>query len=221
MKTLSEIDTTSKRAARGAGFSWGIAEEVGKNMRLLELYGLPGIKNLNKFLKDYKEKQFQKITLISETNNSNKYPFCPIILGTNFIDQVNLLDKKSNIQISNVAFPILFLPFVCRASEIIGKKIFLKIEEKEFLLNLNQSIYSNYLKNEILESCNKINISSNFIEKEFPKLVNTMEVNLLENEDNFTDDEWNNLYKLSEETFVEESDSLKEGAAGAGLTDND
>ena len=59
------------------------------------------------------------------------------------------------------------------------------------------------------------------IEKEFPKLVNTIEVNLLENEDNFTDDEWNNLYKLSEETFVEESDSLKEGAAGAGLTDND
>ena len=87
MKTLSEIDTTSKRAARGAGFSWGIAEEIGKNMRLLELYGLPGIKNLNKFLKDYKEKQFQKVTLISDTNNANKYPFCPIILGVNFIDQ--------------------------------------------------------------------------------------------------------------------------------------
>ena len=58
MKTLSEIDTTSKRAVRGAGFSWGIAEEVGKNMRLLELFGLPGIKNLNQFLKNYKEKQF-------------------------------------------------------------------------------------------------------------------------------------------------------------------
>ncbi len=37
----------------------------------------------------------------------------------------------------------------------------------------------------------------------------------------FTEDEWKNLYKLSEDTFVEESDSLKEGAAGAGLTDND
>ena len=203
MKTLSEIDTTSKRAARGAGFSCGIAEEIGKNMRLLELYGLPGIKNLNKFLKDYKEKQFQKITLISETNNSNKYPFCPIILGTNFIDQVNLLDKKNNIQISNVAFPILFLPFVCRASEIIGKKIFLKIEEKEFLLNLNQSIYSNYLKNEVLEICNKINIS------------------FIENNNSFNENEWKELYKLSEDTFVEETESLKIGAAGAGLTDND
>ena len=203
MKTLSEIDTTSKRAARGAGFSWGIAEEVGKNMRLLELFGLPGIKNLNQFLKDYKEKQFQKITLISETNNSNKYPFCPIILGTNFIDQVNLLDKKNNIQISNVAFPILFLPFVCRASEIIGKKIFLKIEEKEFLLNLNQSIYSNYLKNEVLEICNTINIS------------------FIENNNSFNENEWKELYKLSEDTFVEETESLKIGAAGAGLTDND
>ena len=60
MKTLSEIDTTSKRATRGAGFSWGIAEEVGKNMRLLELFGLPGIKNLNQFLKDYKKKKISK-----------------------------------------------------------------------------------------------------------------------------------------------------------------
>ena len=203
MKSLSEIDTTSKRATRGAGFSWGIAEEVGKNMRLLELFGLSGIKNLNKYLKDYKKKQFKKITLISDINEANKYPFCPIILGTNFIDQINLLDKKNNIQILNVAFPILFLPFVSRASEIIGKRIFLKIEEKEFLLNLNQSIYSNYLKNEILENCNKINI------------------NFLENNNLFNENEWNELYKLSEDTFVEETESLKIGAAGAGLTDND
>ena len=203
MKTLSEIDTTSKRATRGAGFSWGIAEEVGKNMRLIELFGLPGVKNLNKFLKDYKEKEFHKITLISDTNNANKYPFCPIILGTNFIDQVNLLDKKINIEVSNVAFPILFLPFVSRASEIIGKKIFLKFEEKEFLLNLNQSIFSNYLKNEILEVCSKISIS------------------FVENQNSFNENEWKELYKLSEDTFVEESESLKIGAAGAGLTDND
>ncbi len=203
MKSLSEIDTTSKRAAKGTGFSWGISEEIGKNMRLLELFGLPGIKNLNKYLKDYKKKQFQKIALISEINETKKNPFCPIILGTNFIDQVNLFDKKNNIKIINVAFPILFLPFVSRASEVIGKRIFLKIDEKEFLLNLNQSIYSNYLKNEILENCNSISI------------------NFIENNNSFNENEWKELYKLSENTFVEETESLKIGAAGAGLTDND
>ena len=102
-----------------------------------------------------------------------------------------------------MAFPILFLPFVSRASEIIGKRIFLKIEEKEFLLNLNQSIYSNYLKNEVLEICNTINIS------------------FIENNNSFNENEWKELYKLSEDTFVEETESLKIGAAGAGLTDND
>ena len=58
MKSLSEIDTTSKRASKAAGYTWGIAEEVGKNIRLLEMFGLPGIKNLNDFYKKKKEQQF-------------------------------------------------------------------------------------------------------------------------------------------------------------------
>ena len=48
-----------------------------------------------------------------------------------------------------------------------------------------------------------------------------IEVIFLENADTFTNSDWKNLYKMSEDTFVEESDSLKQGAAGAGLTDND
>ena len=38
MKSLSEIDTTSKRASRAMGFSWGESEEIGKSIRLLELF---------------------------------------------------------------------------------------------------------------------------------------------------------------------------------------
>ena len=38
MKSLSEIDTTAKRASRAAGYSWGISEEVGKNIKLLEFF---------------------------------------------------------------------------------------------------------------------------------------------------------------------------------------
>ncbi len=56
MKSFNEIDTVSKRASRAAGFSWGIAEEVGKNIRMLEFFGLPGIKNLNHFYKKKKIK---------------------------------------------------------------------------------------------------------------------------------------------------------------------
>jgi len=147
--------------------------------------------------------RIENLNLISENNSSSNNPYCPITLGVSFLDQINVLEKLKKIEFKNVAYPIIFISFISRSSEIIGKKINVKIDEKKMLLNLN------------------VNIISNFIDQEFPKIADKIEVNLLENEDNFTDDEWNNLYKLSEETFVEESDSLKEGAAGAGLTDND
>ena len=37
MRSLSEIDTIVKRASKGVGYSWGIAEEVGKNIAKLAL----------------------------------------------------------------------------------------------------------------------------------------------------------------------------------------
>ena len=97
----------------------------------------------------------------------------------------------------------IFLAFVSRASEIIGKKIHINLDKKEIILNLNLNIYSNVSNND------------------FPSIANRLEISFLENIDNFSEEEWKNLYKLSEDTFVEESESLKQGGAGAGLTDND
>ena len=167
-----------------------------------QMFGLPGIKNLNYYFKKYKKQKFQNITLISKLNSS-KISYCPIITGVNFLDQINILQELDEITFENVACPVLLVPFLSRASEIVGKKIFLKIDEKEFLLNLNQSIYSNYLKNEILENSSTVNIS------------------FIENNNLFNENEWKELYRLSEDTFVEETESSKIGAAGAGLTDND
>ena len=59
MKSLSEIETLSKRASKAAGYSWGIAEEVGKGVRLLELFGLAGIKNLNEYFKSKANNQLK------------------------------------------------------------------------------------------------------------------------------------------------------------------
>ena len=49
MRSYSEIDTIVKRSTKAKGFSWGVAEEIGKNIKQLELFGLPGIKNLIKY----------------------------------------------------------------------------------------------------------------------------------------------------------------------------
>ena len=202
MISFSEIDTTVKRASKAVGFSWGIAEEMGKNIRLLEMFGLPGIKNINQYFKIYKHERFEDIKTILKSNVSNKY-YCPILTGTNFFDQSSTILELNEVEIKNLAFPLLFIPFISRTSEVMGKRIFLKIDNKEFLFNFNQSIYSNYLSGDIIEKSEIIKLK------------------ILENKNSFSENEWIELYKLSENTFVEESDELKEKSAGAGLTDND
>ena len=202
MISFSEIETTVKRATKSIGFSWGIAEEVGKNTRLLEMFGLPGIKNINQYFKIYNKDSFENINIYSRSNISKKF-YCPIIAGVNFFDQSSSISELKQIEINNLAFPLLFIPFVSRTSEIVGKRIFLKADNKEFLFNYNQSIYSNYLSGDIVEKSDKINLQ------------------FLENTNSFSENEWSELYKISENTFVEETDELKQKGAGAGLTDND
>ena len=202
MISFSEIETTAKRATRSMGFSWGIAEEVGKNIRSLEMFGLPGIKNINQYFKIYNNKIFENINIFSRLNVSKKF-YCPIIAGINFFDQSSTISEFKQIEINNLAFPLLFIPFVSRTSEIMGKRIFLKLDKKEFLFNFNQSIYSNYLSGDIVEKSEKIYLQ------------------FLENKNSFSEEDWSQLYKISENTFVEESEESKKKAAGAGLTDND
>ena len=203
MKSLSEIETTVKRASKAIGYSWGEAEEIGKCIRLLELFNLPGIKHVNEYYEEKKKNKFENLNLFKENNLPTINSFCPLILGISFLDQIKILENNKIIEFSNVAYPILFLSFLSRSSEIIGKKIKIQIDQNEILLNLNVNIYSN------------------FMSLEFPKIAHRLKVKFYENKDNFSEDDWKSLYKLSEKTFVDETDSLKTGGAGAGLTDND
>ncbi len=202
MRSFSEIETISKRASRGAGFSWGVSEEIGKSVRLLEMFGLPGILYLKSYLERISNQNFQKITLISAENISNNIPYCPISVGVNFMDQTHNLEKIDKINFSNLAYPLLAVPFLSRSSEIIGKKILLNLENFKFLFNYNQSIFSNF-------DCSLITKTSKFL------------ISFNQNEDSFDKMTWDTLYKISQKTFVDETESSKQTSAGAGLTDND
>ena len=201
MRSLSEIDTTSKRASKAAGYSWGISEEIGKAIRSLELFGLPGITNLNLYLKKIKKDHPKKMSKIDKENESKE--LCPIYCGVAFLDQCKELEKLKNIKFYNVNYPLLLLPFISKSSEILGKKILIRFDNTSFLTNFNKSIL---LKN---------------IDEQICHLTSEIRIEFLENKNSFPEQDWKELYKLSEETFVEETDSLRSKGAGAGLTDND
>ncbi len=204
MRTSSEIETISKRATRAAGFPWGIAEEIGKNIKTLELLSLTGIENLNLYLRSVKGKQVHGPKEICADNRLESAGYCPFYTGSALLDSANKVEEISNLTFHSVNFPILLIPFLNRLSEKIGKKILLRIDDVDFLLNLNKFI----------------SVSKDFegIVIESAKIVR---IEVLENENSFSEKIWDELYDLSSETFVEETDRLKENAAGAGLADND
>jgi hypothetical protein len=167
------------------------------------MFGLPGIKNLNNYYKKRNKENFENLNLINADNRLINSKFCPIKVGINFLDQIRILENLNKINFEKMAYPLLFLPFLSRSSEIIGKRLLVKFDKDEFLLNFNNNIYSNFLKKEVVELADNVSIS------------------FVNNKDSFLESEWKELYKLSENTFVEETDSLKKIGAGAGLTDND
>ena len=203
MITFSEIETTTKRASKAAGFSWGVAEEIGKSIRSLELFGLPGIINLNKYLKKIKKKHPKKVIKIEKKNKTKDKELCPIYSGIAFLDRCLELEKLKSLKFYNVSYPLLMLPFISRASEMMSKKILVQFDKSSFLLNFDKSIFSKD------------------IEKQAQSIAKVVNIEFMENKNSFSKQDWKELYKLSEETFVDESDSLKKTGAGAGLTDND
>ena len=203
MISFSEIETTTKRASKAAGFSWGVAEEIGKSIRSLELFGLPGVINLNLYLKKIKKKHPQKVEKIEKENKIEGKELCPIYSGVAFLDRCLELEKLQSLKFYNVNYPLLMLPFISRASEIMSKKILVQYDNTSFLLNFDKSIFS---KN---------------INKQAQLQANIVSIEFIENKNSFSEQDWRELYKISEETFVDESESSKSKAAGAGLTDND
>ncbi len=204
MRTSSEIITVSKRAAKASGFSWGISEEIGKNINLLEMFNLSGVENFNQYLKEKDSLNLERSFDIANLNTNNSSVCCPIFLGITLLDNSNKMLDLREIKFSSLAYPLIFLPFIQRISYNIGKSINLNFDDIQLELHLNNTLSINKdLKGKIIKS------------------AQTVTIRVRENEDSFSSKVWDELYQLSTNTFVEENERLKSNAAGAGLVDND
>ena len=204
MRSSSEIITVSKRATKAAGYSWGVAEEVGKNIDVLELIGIAGIENLKSYLSDIKNKTPIAPNVIESQNKIDNESLCPILTGICLIDDFKNIEILKEIIFYNVSFPLLMIPFISRLSFLIGKRVSIEIDEYKFKFNLDKYMFSNSdINSLILENAENVRIT------------------VFENEDSFSQEVWDELYELSTDTFVEENEKLKSTAAGAGLEDND
>ncbi len=116
--SLNEIEALSKRAARGSGLSWGLAEEAAKGTRWLAAFGLPGPELLADLLELNDRRAEIDVSPIA-LEGVWKAPagrMSPIIAGASLSDCAERLLAIGEIRLQDVSYPLLLVPFLAGAA---------------------------------------------------------------------------------------------------------
>ena len=116
--SLSEIQSQCRKAARGAGLTWGLADEAGKAARWLSSFGMRGPYLLARLLPGMEGLPYETLRPVSTqgTWRGVQGPLCPLITGALLSDVAGQLEAGRRIEIASVAFPLFMVPFLGQAS---------------------------------------------------------------------------------------------------------
>lgn len=125
--SLNEIEGLSKKAARGAGLSWGLAEEAGKAARWLSEHGLNGLALLGEQLRLDDGIAYQELAPLVDKGHwqAASRPMCPLIAGATLSDHVQLLSELGELVLTSVSHPLLLAPFASRMAQCLGRPVHL------------------------------------------------------------------------------------------------
>lgn len=117
--SLNEIEALAKKAARGAGYSWGIAEEAGKAVRWLHQYNQDGCTALCGLLRKIDGSELhQHYPDATSVRSSEKWHaqdrlMCPLMSGAVLSDRALILGQ-SRLVLCNLLAPTLLFYFASR-----------------------------------------------------------------------------------------------------------
>lgn len=120
----NEVEAMVKKASRGVGYEWGMAEEAAKAVRWLNTFDLKGCEAIAHLL-----------TIIDETNSPLRQSFdidgvwkiegntlCPLQAGTVLSDFAFHLTSRP-IKMGSVHQPVLLIPFGVAAARQLGRLV--------------------------------------------------------------------------------------------------
>lgn len=121
--SLNETESLCLKAARGAGYSWGLAEEVGFAASKLASIGIDATAPILALLLDKQGTPTSSGAprpVSGHWQSMDQQPLCPIRLGAAMVDSALISDGPFNreMRLDPVAAPILLLPFLARAAQI-------------------------------------------------------------------------------------------------------
>ena len=128
--SLSQNETESlcMKAARGVGFSWGLAEEAGVAVGWLCIHGIDCTAQFLSLLTDRLSDPStcgRPVPTPGNWRGDSERMLCPIATGAALLDSALLGDGpvKRTTEIASVSMPILLLPFLARAAKVCAQPL--------------------------------------------------------------------------------------------------
>ena len=216
--SLNEVETYGRRAARGAGMSWGLAEEAGKASRWLAERGLPGVELLVRLLTANDGRSYASMAPVITDGRwqAVEGALCPVCTGAALSDRIDVLARGEEICLGALAYPLLLAPFLDHSWRFDDASHELRWP------NVCVSIFANGVTLEcerppayLSERVDEVNVSVGTQRKGNPTHrprtggVNTpLSV-------------WRAMDALAKRTYVPATEESRARGAGAGPTDND
>jgi hypothetical protein len=110
--SLNEVESLAAKAARGAGLSWGLAEEAGRCARWLAACDLPWATSLVALLNEH--------GALGTSDASKDQRLSPLLTGS-YLADLGALSKA--IELENLARPLWLLPFTARMAAVGGADV--------------------------------------------------------------------------------------------------
>ncbi|MGC6527937.1 MAG: DUF3726 domain-containing protein [Paracoccaceae bacterium] len=207
--SLNEVEATSKRAAKGAGYSWGLAEEAGKATRWLCIQGYDGISVLARLL----ERELAANPQAHRPKNLDHewqadHALCPLIAGCALSDCAAQLQSGKTI-LHDVEAPAMLLPFASYAARRIEKVVCIEIDDLELhcdgiYVDQTQDVLTR-AERVLLTIKEKVTVRAHPAQtRAFPQ-----------------DEAWKILSDFAHRTYAPATEDSRMRGAGAGLSDND
>lgn len=119
--SLNEIESLARKAARGAGLDWGLAEEAGRATRWLCAAGWPGADVLSEHLHRIDGVSYDRLRP-AETDGTWTAAggrLCPLIAGAALLDRSSAL-AGGEILLGPTGHPLLLVPYMVWAADGTG-----------------------------------------------------------------------------------------------------
>ena len=215
--SLAEIEAAAMKAARGAGSSWGIAEEAGAAARWLAAHGLPGPELLLRHLEAFDRRPWTDVAPVVADRvwrAAGDGALCPIAAGVALADRAALDEGpgEREVVLENVADPGLLLPFVALAAGALDRPLRVAWPGTAAVVGADGLAFETAENGVLDETAGRVVIepAATAAERGRPRAA-PRPVPLAV---------WRGLDRFAFRTYVPASEASRAGA-GAGTTDND